>query len=114
MKPGARFINTARESLVDEAELASAVRRGHIAGAALDVVERPAGDGRHPLLDLPEVLITPHIGGATQETLQRGARQAAAAIAATLAGQRPAGVVNPEVFDRNADSDVAVAAGGGS
>ena len=114
MKQGARFINTARESLVDEAELASAVRRGHIAGAALDVVERPAGDARHPLLDLPEVLITPHIGGATQETLQRGARQAAAAIAATLAGQRPAGVVNPEVFDRNADSDVAVAAGGGS
>ena len=112
MKPGARFINTARESLVDEAELAEAVRRGHLAGAALDVVERPAGDARHPLLELPEVLITPHIGGATQETLQRGARQAAAAIAATLAGQRPAGVVNPQVFDR--DETPVAAAGGGS
>jgi D-3-phosphoglycerate dehydrogenase / 2-oxoglutarate reductase len=102
MRPGACFINTARESLVDEAELAEALRRGHLAGAALDVVERPAGDARHPLLDLPNVFITPHIGGATQETLARGARQAAAAVAALAAGRRPAAVVNPEVFDRDA------------
>jgi D-3-phosphoglycerate dehydrogenase / 2-oxoglutarate reductase len=100
MKPGAGFINTARESLVDEDALADAVRSGHLAGAALDVVERPAGGGRHPLLDLPPVFITPHIGGATQETLDRGARQAAAAVAAVLAGGRPAAVANPEVFDR--------------
>jgi D-3-phosphoglycerate dehydrogenase / 2-oxoglutarate reductase len=111
MKPGACFINTARESLVDEAELADALRRGRLAGAALDVVERPADNARHPLLDLPEVLVTPHIGGATQETLQRGAGQAAAAVAATIAGRRPAGVVNPEVFDRPADA--VIAAGGG-
>jgi D-3-phosphoglycerate dehydrogenase / 2-oxoglutarate reductase len=100
MKPGAGFINTARESLVDEDALADAVRSGHVAGAALDVVERPAGGGRHPLLDLPPVFITPHIGGATQETLDRGARQAAAAVAAVLAGGNPAAVANPEVFDR--------------
>jgi len=100
MKPGAGFINTARESLVDEDALADAVRSGHLAGAALDVVERPAGGGRHPLLDLPSVFITPHIGGATQETLDRGARQAAAAVAAVLAGGRPAAVANPQVFDR--------------
>jgi D-3-phosphoglycerate dehydrogenase / 2-oxoglutarate reductase len=99
MKPGACFINTARESLVDEAELAEALRRGHLSGAALDVVERPDGTARHPLLDLPAVFITPHIGGATRETLARGAWQAAAAIAETLAGRRPAAVVNPEVFD---------------
>jgi phosphoglycerate dehydrogenase-like enzyme len=46
------------------------------------------------------VFITPHIGGATQETLDRGARQAAAAVAAVLAGGRPAAVANPQVFDR--------------
>jgi D-3-phosphoglycerate dehydrogenase len=100
MRPGACFINTARESLVDSGALAGAVRSGHLSGAALDVVERPAGGGRHPLLDLPAVFITPHIGGATQETLDRGARQAAAAVAAVLAGRRPAAVANPEVFDR--------------
>jgi D-3-phosphoglycerate dehydrogenase / 2-oxoglutarate reductase len=100
MKPGAAFINTARESLVDEDALAGAVRSGRLAGAALDVVERPAGGGPHPLLGLPSVFITPHIGGATHETLDRGARQAATAVAAVLAGGRPAAVANPEVFDR--------------
>ncbi len=100
MKAGASFINTARESLVDETALAGAIGSGHLSGAALDVVERPAGGGRHPLLDLPSVFITPHIGGTTQETLDRGARQAAAAVAAALAGERPPSVVNPEVFDR--------------
>jgi D-3-phosphoglycerate dehydrogenase / 2-oxoglutarate reductase len=100
MKPGAGFINTARESLVDEDALADAVRSGHLSGAALDVVERPAGGGRHPLLDLPPVFITPHIGGATRETLDRGARQAATALAALLSGRRPAAVANPEVYER--------------
>jgi D-3-phosphoglycerate dehydrogenase len=99
MKTGASFINTARESLVDETELAEAIRRGQLAGAALDVVERPAGATRHPLLDQPGVLMTPHIGGATRETLARGASQVAAAIAEMLGGRRPAAVVNPEVFD---------------
>ncbi len=100
MKPGASFINTARESLVDEDALSDAVRSGALAGAALDVVEWPTDGTRHPLLDLPQVFVTPHIGGATQETLDRGARQAAAAVAAILIGQRPNAVVNPEVFDR--------------
>ena len=109
MKPGASFINTARESLVDEDALAEAVRSGTLAGAALDVMERPAAGTRHPLLDLPQVFITPHIGGATQETLDRGARQATAAVAAILAGQHPDAVVNPEVFDQ-----VALAQRGGA
>jgi D-3-phosphoglycerate dehydrogenase / 2-oxoglutarate reductase len=100
MKPGASFINTARESLVDEEALAAAVRSGALAGAALDVVEWPADGGRHTLLDLPQVFITPHIGGATHETLDRGAHQAAAAVAAILTGRRPDALVNPEVFDR--------------
>jgi D-3-phosphoglycerate dehydrogenase len=99
MRPGSAFINTARESLVDESALAEAINERQLSGAALDVVEAAAQDGRHPLLDLPAVFVTPHIGGATEETLTRGARLAAEAIAATLAGHRPAAVVNPEVFE---------------
>jgi D-3-phosphoglycerate dehydrogenase / 2-oxoglutarate reductase len=98
MRQGSAFINTARESLVREADLAHALRSGYLSGAALDVVERPADGARHPLIDLPTVFVTPHIGGATRETLMRGAGQAAAAIGAVLAGGRPAAVANPEVF----------------
>ena len=100
MPRGAFFINTARESLVDEDALVAALASGTLAGAALDVVERrPAGD-RHPLLDLPNVIITPHIGGATRETLQRGAKMTASAVARLASGEIPDHLVNPEVLAR--------------
>ena len=98
MRPGAYFINTARESLVDEPALRQALEQGLVGGAALDVLERmPTGD-RHPLLSLPNVFITPHIGGATAETLARGARRAVHAVTDLLAGRVPANVVNPQVL----------------
>jgi D-3-phosphoglycerate dehydrogenase len=97
MRRGSFFINTARESLVDEDALQGALASGALAGAALDVAERrPAGD-RHPLLDLPNVIITPHIGGATHETLRRGAEMAAAEVARLVAGEAPDHLVNPEI-----------------
>jgi D-3-phosphoglycerate dehydrogenase len=100
MPRGSFFINTARESLVDEDALARALASGTLAGAALDVTEpRPAGD-RHPLLGLPNVIITPHIGGATRETLRRGAQMAAAAVAGLVSGGVPDHLVNPEVLGR--------------
>ena len=66
----------------------------------LDVVERRPAGGRHPLLDLPNVIITPHIGGATRETLQRGAKMTASAVARLASGEIPDHLVNPEVLAR--------------
>jgi len=61
MRPGSYFINTARETLVDDAALDSALASGKLAGAALDVVRPHSGEGPHPLLRHPNVVITPHI-----------------------------------------------------
>jgi D-3-phosphoglycerate dehydrogenase / 2-oxoglutarate reductase len=96
MRPGALFINTAREGLVDEAALCASLSSGHLGGAALDVLERDGERGR--LLGMPNVFVTPHIGGATAETLARGARRAVAAVGDLLAGRMPANVVNPQVL----------------
>lgn len=98
MRPGAYFINTARESLVDEPALHQALEQGTLGGAALDVLERMPAGARHPLLSLPNVFITPHIGGATAETLARGAERAVDAVTELLAGRVPADVVNPQVL----------------
>ncbi len=102
MPRGSYFINTARESLVDEEALHVALTRGWLAGAALDVVERRPGGSRHPLLELPNVIITPHIGGATRETLRRGAEMVVAAVTGLLAGEEPAYLLNPEYQQRKA------------
>ena len=99
MRPGACFINTARESLVDEQALQAALDQGKLGGAGLDVLERPSAGTRHPLLATPNVLVTPHIGGATTETLARGAQRAVAAVASLLAGRVPDDVMNPQVLN---------------
>jgi D-3-phosphoglycerate dehydrogenase len=94
MRPGACFVNTARESLVDEAALDAALASGQLAGAALDVVHTSTATGRHPLLRHPNVVMTPHIGGATRETLAEGARIVAGEIARFAAGEPLVNVVN--------------------
>jgi D-3-phosphoglycerate dehydrogenase / 2-oxoglutarate reductase len=98
MRPGAYFINTARESLVDEPALQAALDQGRLGGAGLDVLERPPSGARHPLLATPNVLVTPHIGGATTETLTRGAQRAVAALSSLLDGQVPDNVMNSQVL----------------
>jgi D-3-phosphoglycerate dehydrogenase len=85
MPAGSIFINTARETLVDESALLAALRSGHLAGAALDVNE-PDGPWRD-LVALPNVILTPHIAGATHETLARGAAMLADEIVAFIAGR---------------------------
>jgi D-3-phosphoglycerate dehydrogenase len=87
MKRGAYFINTARESLVDEVALYDALAGGHLAGAALDVLKTAPSGTLSPLRGLSNVIITPHIGGATHETSARGVAMLAAQIERYIAGQ---------------------------
>ncbi|HYM65815.1 MAG TPA: NAD(P)-dependent oxidoreductase, partial [Patescibacteria group bacterium] len=94
MKPGSYFVNTARETLVDEAALDEALATGHLAGAALDVVRPRSDGGPHPLLRHDNVVITPHIGGATYETLLRGVTMVAAEITRFASAEPLSAVVN--------------------
>jgi D-3-phosphoglycerate dehydrogenase len=96
MKDGAYFVNTARETLVDEAALEAALASGRLAGAALDVVRPRGGPGPHPLLRYDNVVLTPHIGGATHETLLRGATMVAEEIERFAAGRPLSNVINRE------------------
>jgi glyoxylate reductase len=105
MKPTAYLINTARGRIVDEKALITALRERVIAGAGLDVFwgEPPVTyepDVDPELFDLDNVLMTPHVGGQTEETLAELARLGAANLVALIQGDRPASVVNPEAFDR--------------
>ncbi len=99
MKPGAILVNTARGGLIDEAALAEAVRSGHLAGAAVDVLRQQGASSPSPLIGVPGILVTPHMGSLTRETMQRVGLSVATSVIAALRGERPAHVVNPEVYD---------------
>ena len=67
MRKGVRLVNCARGGIVDENDLAEAIASGHVAGAALDVFATEPPPADHPLLKLPQVIGTPHLGAATSE-----------------------------------------------
>ena len=94
MKPTAYLINTSRGGVVDEPALVEALREGRLAGAALDVLAQEPPDPANPLLHLPNVVIAPHLGNATRETMERLAVDAARGLLAALRGERPEHVVS--------------------
>jgi phosphoglycerate dehydrogenase-like enzyme len=97
MKPTAYLINTARGPIVDEAALIEALRHRRIAGAGLDVFAQEPIDPGHPLLQLDNVVCTPHIGFVTQESYEQMLGGAVENIMNYLEGS-PTNVRNPQVL----------------
>jgi D-3-phosphoglycerate dehydrogenase len=89
MKPSAYLVNLARGGVVDEEALYSVLSERRIAGAAIDVLETEPPRKDHPLLQLDNVILSPHIGGSTAEATDRGERGAAEEVVRVLQGQRP-------------------------
>lgn len=102
MKRGATLINCARGGIVEEAALISALRSGHLSGAAVDVFEQEPPAKDNPLLNMDNVVVTPHNAGGTVESNNRIATQAAMDIDAVLRGGRPRWPINNPPVPRSA------------
>ncbi|THD60916.1 MAG: hydroxyacid dehydrogenase [Bradyrhizobium sp.] len=98
MQPHAYFITTARGFIHDEAALLEALRDKRIAGAGLDVWSKEPPPADHPLLQLDNVLASPHTAGVTREARINMGRIAAEQILDALDGKRPPRLINPEVW----------------
>jgi len=103
MKPGAYFVNAGAAAVVDSAALVRCLEERRIAGAALDVFEGQPLPASSPYLKLDNVILTPHIGGATRETVARHSRMMTEDIERFLRGLPPRRLVNPEVLSPRVD-----------
>jgi len=100
MRSKAIFINTARGAIHREEDLLKAIQDGIIWGAGLDVTNPEPMSPDSPLLRLPSVCVTPHIGSATEEARTGMALVAAENIIAGLRGERLPNVIDPSVYDK--------------
>lgn len=98
MRDGVVFLNSARAQLHDTDALVEALRAGKVAAAGLDHFVGEWLPTDHPLVAMPNVVLTPHIGGATWNTEARQARMVADDLDALLSGGTPIHIVNPEVL----------------
>ena len=98
MRDGVVFLNTARAQLHDTDALVDALRGGKVAAAGLDHFAGEWLPTDHPLAGMPNVVLTPHIGGATWNTEARQAQMVADDLEALLSGKTPVHIVNPEVL----------------
>jgi D-3-phosphoglycerate dehydrogenase len=101
MKSSAFLVNTARGPLVDEQALVEALDEGRIAGAALDVLEQEPPPADSPLLGRTDIILTPHTGFYSIESLEDLQTKAAQEVVRVLRGEKPRSPVNPEVLEAN-------------
>jgi D-3-phosphoglycerate dehydrogenase len=98
MKPTCILVNTSRGGIVDEVAVGEAVRAGRLAGVGLDVIVDEPLRPDHPLSGVPNVILTPHMAGVTEEAMMNMAQDAALDILRVLRGERPVFPVNREVL----------------
>ena len=96
---GAFLVNTAFYEMVQEDALVQALTTGPLAGAALDVHETHPISPASPLIKLPNVILTPHVGGATEGTVQRHSEMMLQEIQRHLRGEKPINLANPRVWE---------------
>lgn len=102
MKPTAYLVNTAGWEIVDEKALLSTLEQRRIAGAAFDVYETHPVSLHSPFLKLDNVVLTPHIGGATDGTIKRYSEVMTREIERFIEGKRPQNLVNPQAWREDA------------
>lgn len=100
MKKGSYLVNTARGKIVDLTALHLALSDGRIAAAGLDVFEDEPFDANHPILELPNVIATPHVAFYSEVSIQRVVDEVMEEAIRVLRGQRPLNLVNPAVCER--------------
>lgn len=99
MKKGAILINTGRGGLVDEEALYAALKSGKLFGAGLDVIDPEPPSPQNPLLDLDNVIFSPHMAAHSTTSMRNMAVFAAEQVVKVLRGERPTLIVNPEVLE---------------
>lgn len=88
---------------MNEEDLYQALKDGQLAGAGLDVFVKEPPQAANPLVQLDNVIATPHTGAVTEEAMERMAAMAAEEVLAVLAGRVPRNLVNPQVFDKKGE-----------
>jgi phosphoglycerate dehydrogenase-like enzyme len=99
MKETAYFINTARSSVTDETAIVEALKNKKIRGGGFDVFDKEPLPADHPFMALDNVILLPHIGGATYEVTTHQTQIIVPSIVQLINGERPHNIVNPEVLD---------------
>jgi D-3-phosphoglycerate dehydrogenase len=100
MKPGSYLINTARGTIVDETALLQAIQKKQIDGAATDVYDPEPPVLGSPIIQTDSIIVTPHMGAQTEESLYRMGTTVVQSILDALAGRRPEYLVNPAIWEK--------------